>query len=123
MRTAARVVTDLVLVLVFSIIGRASHREALSASGILLTAWPFLAACLLGSLLACVALRLAWFREGLLVWFVTVVVGMLVRGLTGGGLALGFLIVATVVLAVFLIGWRWAWSAFARRRSSVSTAA
>lgn len=123
MRTAARVASDLVLVLVFSVIGRASHHEPLSASGILLTAWPFLAACLIASLLACVVLRLSWFREGVLVWFLTVLVGMLLRGVTGGGLAIGFLVVATVVLAVFLIGWRWAWSVASRRRTPASTAA
>jgi hypothetical protein len=106
MRTPARIAGDLVLVLVFAVIGRASHGEVLSLGGVLQTAWPFLLACLIGSVLACVVLRLGWLREGLLVWAITVVVGMLLRGVTGGGLAMGFLIVATIVLAVFLIGWR-----------------
>jgi len=106
MRTPARIVGDLVLVLVFAVIGRASHGEVLSAGGVLQTGWPFLVACLVGSVLACVVLRLGWLREGLLVWAITVVVGMLLRGITGGGLAVGFLVVATLVLAVFLIGWR-----------------
>ncbi len=35
---------DLVLVLVFAIIGRASHGEALTPVGILVTGWPFLVA-------------------------------------------------------------------------------
>jgi len=106
MRTSIRIALDLVLVLVFAIIGRASHGEALTPGGILLTGWPFLVGCLLASVLACVVLRLSWLREGLLVWAITVVVGMLLRGITGGSLAIGFLIVATIVLAVFLIGWR-----------------
>jgi len=106
MRTPIRIALDLVLVVVFAIIGRASHGEALTPGGILLTGWPFLVGCLLGSVLACVVLRLSWLREGLLVWAITVVVGMLLRGITGGSLAIGFLIVATIVLAVFLIGWR-----------------
>jgi len=106
MRTPIRIALDLVLVVVFVIIGRASHGEALTPGGILLTGWPFLVGCLLGSVLACVVLRLSWLREGLLVWAITVVVGMLLRGITGGSLAIGFLIVATIVLAVFLIGWR-----------------
>ncbi|MHB1008735.1 MAG: DUF3054 domain-containing protein [Propionibacteriaceae bacterium] len=121
MRTATRVASDLVLVLVFSVMGRASHGETLGAAGILLTAWPFLVACLVASLLACVVLRLSWFREGMLVWFLTVLVGMLLRGVTGGGLAIGFLIVATLVLAAFLIGWRWAWSRLAQGSSPAST--
>jgi Protein of unknown function (DUF3054) len=106
MRTPIRIALDLVLVVVFAIIGRVSHGEALTPGGILLTGWPFLVGCLLGSVLACVVLRLSWLREGLLVWAITVVVGMLLRGITGGSLAIGFLIVATIVLAVFLIGWR-----------------
>ncbi len=106
MRTPARIIVDLVLVLVFAVVGRASHGEALSLGGILQTGWPFLVACLVASVLACIVLRLSWLREGLLVWAITVVVGMLLRGIAGGGLAMGFLIVATIVLALFLIGWR-----------------
>ena len=71
-----------------------------------MTGWPFLVGCLIGSVLASLVLTLSWFREGVLVWAITVVVGMLLRGITGGGLAVGFLIVATIVLAVFLVGWR-----------------
>ncbi len=122
MRPPLRIALDLVLVVVFSVIGRASHGEVLSPAGILLTAWPFLVGGLIGSVLACMVLRLSWFREGVLVWFLTVVLGMLLRGLAGGGLAIGFLIVATVVLAVFLIGWRWVWSRLARRSSPTRTA-
>jgi hypothetical protein len=106
MRTPLRIAIDLVLVVVFAVIGRASHGESVSVGGVLVTGWPFLVACLLGSVLACLVLRLAWLREGLLVWVVTLVVGMLLRGIAGGGLAVAFLIVAAVVLAVLLIGWR-----------------
>ncbi|MBI4900412.1 MAG: DUF3054 domain-containing protein [Actinobacteria bacterium] len=122
MRPPVRIALDLVLVLVFSVIGRASHGERLSPSGILTTAWPFLVAALVASLLACVVLRLSWLREGLLVWFLTVVLGMLLRGVAGGGLAIGFLVVATLVLAAFLVGWRSVWSVVARRHSAVGTA-
>lgn len=122
MRTSIRIALDLVLVLVFAIIGRASHGEALTPGGILLTGWPFLVGCLLASVLACVVLRLSWLREGLLVWAITVVVGMLLRGITGGSLAIGFLIVATIVLAVFLIGWRMvAWRITVARPDSGSS--
>jgi len=115
MRTSIRIALDLVLVVVFAIIGRASHGEALTLGGILVTGWPFLVGCLVGSLIAGM-LRLPWLHEGLLVWLTTVVLGMLLRAITGGGMALGFLIVATVVLAVLLIGWRML-AALARRRA------
>ena len=43
---------------------------------------------------------------GVLVWVPTVVVGMLLRVATGAGVQTSFVIVATVVLGVFLLGWR-----------------
>jgi hypothetical protein len=122
MRTPARIAIDLVLVIVFAVIGRASHGEALSLGGVLVTGWPFLLSCLIGSMLACLVLRLSWLREGLLVWAVTVVLGMLLRGISGGGMAIGFLIVATVVLAAFLVGWRMvAWRITVARPGSGSS--
>lgn len=122
MRTPARIAIDLVLVIVFAVIGRASHGEALSLGGVLVTGWPFLLGCLIGSMLACLVLRLSWLREGLLVWAVTVVLGMLLRGISGGGMAIGFLIVATVVLAAFLVGWRMvAWRITVARPGSGSS--
>lgn len=117
MRTSIRVALDLVLVVVFAIIGRASHGEALTLGGVLVTGWPFFVGCLLGSVLAGVLLRLPWLYEGLLVWLTTVVLGMFLRGITGGGMAAGFLIVATLVLAFLLIGWRML-AALARRRAA-----
>jgi hypothetical protein len=119
MRTPVRIAIDVVLVLVFAVVGRASHGEDLSLVGILQTGWPFLVGCLIGSVLGCLVLRLGWLREGLLVWAITVVVGMLLRGITGGGLAVGFLIVATLVLALFLVGWRMvAWRMAVTRSAS-----
>jgi hypothetical protein len=119
MRTPGRIALDVALVLVFAVVGRASHGEDLSALGVVATGWPFVVGCLMGSVLGCLVLRLGWLREGLLVWAITVVVGMLLRGITGGGLAVGFLIVATIVLAVFLVGWRMvAWRMTVARSAS-----
>jgi hypothetical protein len=106
MRPWTKTVLDLVLVLVFAVIGRASHGEALTPVGILTTAWPFLVGGLVGSVVACVVLHLGWLKEGALVWATAAVVGLLLRALTGGGMAMAFIIVATTVLAVLLVGWR-----------------
>ncbi|WP_460774090.1 DUF3054 family protein [Microbacterium sp. GXF7504] len=105
-RIALAAVLDLVCVVGFTAVGRASHAEDV-LTGLLLTAWPFVVALALGW----VAL-LAWrrpfapLRTGVGVWVVTVVVGLLLRGLTGGGTALPFVIVTTLVLLVLLVGWR-----------------
>ena len=97
--------TDLLLVVVFAGIGRASHGESLS--GILLTAWPFLVGALLGWL-ACRGTRhpAAVIPTGLSVWLCAEVGGMVLRTLTGQGTALPFVVVSAVTLAVFLIGYR-----------------
>ena len=100
-------VIDLVLVAVFTIIGRASHAESLSLLGVLKTAWPFLVA----TLLAWVVVRLLeddgfGIRTGLVVWILTVLVGLGLRLLGGDTARVPFVIVTAATLAVFLLGWR-----------------
>lgn len=98
---------DVVLVLVFASIGRSSHEEGLTLLGVLKTAGPFLAGLALGW--AVVTAR-AWegtgWPAGILVWLTTVVGGMGVRQLVGEGTATSFIVVATIVLGVFLLGSR-----------------
>jgi len=96
---------DLVLVIVFVLIGRASHGE--DARGFLITLWPFAAGLVVGWVIARVWIaprRIVW--TGLIVWLSTVIVGMLLRLLSQQGVQLGFVIVTVIVLAVFLLGWR-----------------
>ncbi|MGH3705072.1 MAG: DUF3054 domain-containing protein, partial [Agromyces sp.] len=49
---------------------------------------------------------LAVWPTGVIVWAVTVVGGMLLRAVSGQGAQLAFIIVATLTLAAFLLGWR-----------------
>ena len=97
---------DVVLVVAFAAVGRASHDSDVWG-GLWQTAWPFLAALAVGWLVT-----LAWrapaapVRTGLGVWAVTVGGGMLLRAATGQGTALPFIIVASVTLLVALVGWR-----------------
>jgi hypothetical protein len=56
---------------------------------------------------------------GLTVWLCTVVVGMLLRRLTGAGVAASFVVVASTVTAVVLLGWRAAAGLALRRRAGV----
>ncbi|NED61380.1 DUF3054 domain-containing protein, partial [Streptomyces sp. SID10244] len=53
---------------------------------------------------------------GVVIWFCTVAVGMILRYLLHQGVAVSFIIVATISLGVFLIGWRAAAGFVARRR-------
>jgi Protein of unknown function (DUF3054) len=98
---------DVGCVLVFCAVGRRSHDEGLSVAGVATTAWPFLSGTVLGWLVA-----RAWRRPtavvptGVVVWLCTVVVGMLLRKATSAGVAASFVVVASSVTALLLLGWR-----------------
>lgn len=119
MPAAVILLVDAVLVVAFAAIGRRSHDESSALVGVLTTAWPFLAG-IAGGWLVCLA---AWrtvprsVRLGIPVWLSTVAVGMVLRAATGKGTAPSFVVVATVVLGVFLLGWRALATAAASRRS------
>ena len=117
LRPAAQaLVADVACVLVFCAIGRRSHAEGLTLTGVAETAWPFLTGTLVGWLAA-----RAWRRPaavqptGLVVWVSTVALGMILRRVTGAGTALSFLVVASLATAILLLGWR-AVAAVANRR-------
>jgi FtsH-binding integral membrane protein len=101
---------DLVLVVVFAAIGRVSHGEDLGPAGMARTAGPFVVGWLVGWVLVVLVpatrLRPRSLLAGVLVWVPTVVVGMLVRHALGDGVQTSFVVVTTIVLAVFLLGWR-----------------
>ncbi|WP_017793646.1 DUF3054 domain-containing protein [Leucobacter salsicius] len=100
-------VCDAALVTLFAGLGRSEHAREATLVGLLETAWPFLAG-LAVMWLATLAYRrpLEIVRTGIPVWIGTVAIGMGLRLLTGSGAALPFVLVATITLAVFLLGWR-----------------
>jgi len=111
---------DVVAVLVFCAVGRRSHDEGLNVTGIAVTAWPFLTGTVVGWLVS-----RGWRRPtavaptGVVVWLSTVVIGMLLRKATSAGVAASFVVVATTVTALLLLGWRVAAGLTLRRRSGV----
>lgn len=111
---------DVVGVLVFCAVGRRSHDEGLNVTGIAVTAWPFLTGTVVGWLVS-----RAWRRPtavvptGVVVWLSTVVIGMLLRKATSAGVAASFVVVATTVTVLLLLGWRVAAGLTLRRRSGV----
>jgi hypothetical protein len=113
-------VTDVIGVLAFCAVGRRSHDEGLSVTGIATTAWPFLTGTVIGWLASW-----AWQRPtavvptGVVVWLCTVVVGMLLRKVSSAGVAASFVLVAASVTAVLLLGWRAAVALTVRHRSDV----
>lgn len=105
---AVAFVTDVILVVAFAAIGRSSHAESLTLAGVLATASPFLVGTAIGWLVVR-SRRGSWPLDvgpGITVWFSTVLIGMLLRVILLRSFAWPFLVVATGVLAVLLIGWR-----------------
>jgi len=115
-RPATALLADVVCVVVFCTIGRRSHAEGITIAGVAETAWPFLTGTAVGWLAA-----RAWRQPaalaptGLTIWLSTVVIGMLLRKATSAGTAVSFVVVASLVTAILLLGWRAAVSALARR--------
>jgi len=103
-------IIDVVLVVVFAAIGRATHDGDVLGpfgSGLATTAWPFVVALLVGWLATRAWRRpVAVVKTGLPVWAITVALGMVLRALSGQGVAVAFVIVATITLALLLLGWR-----------------
>lgn len=100
-------IADLAAVVVFAALGRETHEHGLDAAGVILTAAPFMAGAVIGWLVSRAWRRpLAVWPSGVVVWLCAVVFGLLLRGASGGGLALAFQIVTLVTLGVFLLGWR-----------------
>lgn len=117
----AALAADIACVLVFCTLGRRSHAEGVTLTGVAETAWPFLTGTAVGWLLA-----RGWRRPaelaptGVAVWVCTVAVGMLLRkaDLIGPpkSTAGSFIVVASLVTAVLLLGWRLLVTRVARAR-------
>lgn len=115
---------DIILVVIFAISGRRSHEESLTLGGIADTAWPFLAALAFAWLITRAwKFPLRLWPHGVCIWLITLTGGMALRILSGDTAEIPFVIVATLVLALFLLGHRAIAAFVANRKSKDSTAA
>jgi hypothetical protein len=105
-RTTLLAAADAVAVVVFAAVGRLSHGEADDLLGLVGTAAPF-AVGLVAAWATPVVRRdpRAW-RAGAVAVVCTAGIGLLLRWGFTGRLPLSFAVVATVSLAVLLLGWR-----------------
>ncbi|WAP53169.1 DUF3054 domain-containing protein [Arthrobacter sp. ATA002] len=95
---------DAVLIIVFAALGRDTHEHGLDPAGILITASPFLAACLGGwALLSRRYSPASVWPAGILLWIITAGAGLMIRALAGGGVAPSFALVTFGVLGAFLL--------------------
>lgn len=105
-------IVDLILVVLFTIVGHYTHSHNFDPQGLMTTAWPFVAALVIAWLLTGIWDRpIAPLATGTGVWAITVLVGLVLRGITGAGgepgtVPVSFMIVATTLNLITLVGWR-----------------
>lgn len=115
-RTPLAAGLDTFFVVLFVAIGRREHDQDSAIAGLVATAAPFLIALAI----AWLALR-AWrrptdWRTGVGIWAIVIAGGMVVRNVVfDDGTATSFVIVATLFLGLFLVGWRTAYGLIQRR--------
>ena len=106
-RTVIAALADVAAIVVFVAIGRRNHQEGEAVDGILTVAAPFLIALVVGWIVARAWSRPMQVDTAFIIWPVTVAVGMVLRNLVfDRGTALPFIVVATLVTGLFLVGWR-----------------
>lgn len=103
---ALALAADLVAVIVFAAIGRASHAESDGVVGLVVTAAPFAVGTAAAWATPLVRIRPAGLRAGAAVVATTAVLGLLLRAAFTDRLPWQFAIVTVVSLAVLQLGWR-----------------
>jgi hypothetical protein len=114
-------IIDALVVLLFVVIGRSAHHHAMTLSGIVSTAWPFIAGLAIGW--ACVQLgrrNASTLASGVAIWLCTVGAGMMLRVWAGQGTAFAFILVALGFLGALMLGLRYA-AAHIPHRGSVTS--
>ena len=114
------VLADLAAVAVFVVVGRLSHDESLSASGLVRTGWPFVVG-VVGGYIGIVLTR--WpalsLRGGTVIAVKTLVIGLVLRyGVANDGTPFSFVVVTILVLTTLMLGWRLVTLAVLRRSES-----
>ena len=115
-------VADLVAVFAFATLARMAHRGdglALSLEGILSTYWPFA----LGVVVAFIVMVAAKWDggkirpAGITAWVITVVIGLVIWGIRNAAIPhWSFIIVATVMSGLLMLGWRAIVGALSKRK-------
>jgi len=121
-RTPLAAGLDTFAVVLFVAIGRREHEEDSAITGLINTAAPFLIALAIGWLVTRAWKRPTELRTGVAIWAIVVAAGMLLRHFVfDDGTATAFIIVATLFLGFFIVGWRVAFAAIERRRTTVTS--
>ena len=119
---AGALLTDVVIVVGFVLLGRHNHHESSALGATAAVAAPFLIGLAIGWLLGSTRWAPTTLAFGVVVWLSTVGLGIVLRSTVFGRSSAGaFVGVATVFLGVTLVGWRLAAFVIERRRSGFAS--
>ncbi len=111
---------DTFAVVLFVAIGRREHERDSAISGLITTAAPFVIALAIAWLVLRAWRRPTDLATGVGVWAIVVAAGMVLRNVVfDDGTATSFIIVATLFLGLFIVGWRAVFTLLERRRTDV----
>jgi hypothetical protein len=104
---AIALLLDLVAAVAFVAIGRRSHEEDSGLGNLFEIAAPFMIGVAAGWAIMRLWRSPLWSNRAIGMWLITVALGMVLRRTVfDRGTAVSFVIVTTIVLGVFLLGWR-----------------
>jgi hypothetical protein len=114
---------DVFSVTLFVAVGRREHDRDSAIAGLITTAAPFLIALAVAWLVLRVWQRPTDWRIGVGICVITVGAGMVLRNVVfGDGTATSFVVVTTLFLTLFLVGWRLAYALVERRSQPAHSA-
>jgi hypothetical protein len=100
-------ICDLVVVVVFVVIGRHTHHHGETLTGVISTTWPFAVGLVVGwAGVISTHTRPSSLLGGVAIWLSTVGIGMVLRVISGQGTDVAFIVVALGFLGLFLLGTR-----------------
>ena len=119
----AALAADLLVLVVFVVVGRRSHDEGSGLAGFLRVWWPFAVALVIATLASGTWRAPLEWRRAIVAWLVTVALGMTLRiAVQGREFKPTFVIVTTVFVGAGMLGWRAVVRKVAARRASRAVA-
>ena len=114
---------DVAIVVLFVGVGRSVHDHGVNVMGMASTTWPFAVGLAIGWLVPVAHRRSgASVIDGLRVCLVAVPVGMILRVVSGQGIAAAFVLVAFGFLGATMLGWRMLHAGVQRWKAANSSA-
>ncbi|WP_257183243.1 DUF3054 domain-containing protein [Corynebacterium cystitidis] len=116
MKKTTAIALDLVAIAVFALLARIAHQSEempFTFMGFLSTLWPFVVGVVMGWIIV----REGRGTRGVWVWLITLVVGLTIWGVRNQAIPhWSFVIVATIMSALLMLGWRGIAGAVGRKR-------